>query len=117
MQGLDQLAKGAKRAIHELAILQEEVAALCTANHELSQRRCTKKRRLQDRGSLTVQEAQDLRTIKSGGTQLQMVLPGNSNRTNLSPALRRCCGLCGEYGHNVRTCQNKEEIPEDSESE
>lgn len=117
LQGLNQLAKGAKRAIHELVILREEVAALRTANHELSRRRRTKKRRLQDGGSLTIQEAQDLGTIKSGGSQLQVVLPGNSNRTNSNPTRQRRCGLCGEYGHNVRTCQNREQIPEDSESE
>lgn len=81
MEGLSQLAKGAKRAIHELVILREEVAALRTTNHELSRRRRTKKRRLQG-GS--VQEAQDLGAIKSGSSQLQGVIPRNGDRTNLS---------------------------------
>ena len=61
LQGFDQFAKGAKRAIYELAILRAENTVLRAANYELSRRCCTKKRRLQEGGLLTLQDVQGLR--------------------------------------------------------
>src|SRR5450432_1118237 len=99
-----------------LALLRTENTLLRNANHELSRRRRTKKRRLQEGGSLTLQEAQALRGQTNPRSQLQVVIEQSSDRTNLSPRPRRRCTGCGEHGHNVRTCSNREEIPEDSDS-
>lgn len=117
LQGLSQLAKGTKRAIHELALLRAENTALRSANHELSRRRRTKKRRLQEGGSLTLQDAQDLEAPIVVRSQELEVIAQSSDRTNPSLTRRRHCRLCGEHGHNVRTCLNREEIPKDSDSE
>ena len=57
LQGIDQLTKGTCRAIHEVVLLRAENTALREANHILSRRRRTKKRRLQEGGSLTIGEA------------------------------------------------------------
>ena len=57
LQGIDQLVKGTRRAIHEVVLLRAENTALREANHILSRRRRTKKRRLQEGGSLTIGEA------------------------------------------------------------
>jgi DDE superfamily endonuclease/Tc5 transposase DNA-binding domain len=117
LQGFDQFAKGAKRAIHELALLRAENTALRTANHELSRRRRTKKRRLQEGGSLTIEDAQALRDCTNPRSQLQVLTEQSSDRTSLSPKPRRRCTKCGEHGHNIRTCSNREEIAKDSDSE
>ena len=60
MSSIDQFAKSATRAIHELVLLREKNKALRKANNELSRRRRTKKRRIQEKGSLSLQNAQDL---------------------------------------------------------
>ena len=110
LQGIEQLAKGAQRAIHELVILRAEVISLREANHTLSRRRRTKKRRLQEGGSLTIGESQDLQVRTNPRSQLQVIIKQNGDRLTLSPTQRQCCTGCGEAGHNIRTCQNKEEI-------
>jgi hypothetical protein len=117
LQSIDQLAKGAKRAIHELALLRAENTALRAANNKLSRRRRTKKRRLQEGGSLTLQDAQELGVQINPRSRVEVIREQSGDCTNLSPVSRRRCGLCGESGHNVRTCQKGEEIPEDSDSE
>jgi hypothetical protein len=117
LEGVSQLAKGAKRAIHELALLRAENATLRAANHELSRRRRTKKRRLQEGGSLTLQDAQGLGVQIGPRSQIQVVVEQSRDRTVATPQLRRRCRLCGEHGHNVRTCLNREETLKDSDSE
>ena len=117
LRNIDQLAKGAKLAITELTLLRAECTELRTANDRLSRRRRTKKHRLQDGGLLTVGDAQNLESIKSGTSQLEVVLPGNTSRTKSGPITRRCCTYCGKHGHNVRTCKSIEEEPEDSGSD
>jgi hypothetical protein len=117
LQGFDQFAKGAKLAIHELALLRAENTALRNANHELSRRRRTKKRRLQEGGSLTLQNAQALGVSTQPRSQLQVVIEQSGDRTISSPVSRRRCGNCGKPGHYVQTCPEGAEITEDSESE
>jgi hypothetical protein len=81
LEGVSQLAKGAKRAIHELALLRAENTALREANDKLSRRRRTKKRRLQEGGSLTLQDAQGLRAQIGPQSQLQVVIEQSTDRT------------------------------------
>jgi hypothetical protein len=117
LEGVDQLAKGARRAIHEIALLRAENASLREANDRLSRRRRTKKRRLQEGGSLTLQDAQGLGVLDVGRSQLQVVIQQSGHRTNLDLTPRRCCTRCNKTGHNVRTCPDKVEIDEDSNPE
>jgi hypothetical protein len=80
-------------------------------------RRCrTKKHRLQEGGTLIIRDTQDLGAIRSGAIQVEEVLPGNTSRTKSGRASRRHCTLYSKHGHNVRTCENREEGPEDSDS-
>jgi len=117
LSSLSQLAKGAELAIHEVALLRAENIALRTANDQLSRRRRIKKRRLQEGGSLTLQDLPGLQGSISVGDTIEVEMPENRVRTKPSNPPRRRCRLCGEHGHNVRTCENREEIPEDSDSD
>ena len=116
MHSIDQLAKGAKLAITKLALLYAKNAKLCIANNMLSQRRCTKKRRLQDGGSLTVADIQNLKSIKRGASQLKVTLPRNALCTKSGPTSHRCCIHCGEHRHNIQTYKNRKEEPKNSKS-
>jgi hypothetical protein len=103
--------------MHQITLLQEENLALRKANNELSRRRRTKKRRLQNGGSLTIGEAQALQAQHDIDLQLQADSLNKGGRTNPNPPQSRRCGACGETGHNVRTCQNDREMSSDSDSD
>jgi hypothetical protein len=104
------------QVMHQMTLLQEENIALRNANHELSRRRYKKKRRLQEGGSMSVRDAQDLQAQNNIDLQLQADLMENGSRTNSGQQQRRWCRACGESGHNIRTCENRGEISEDSDS-
>ena len=91
LRNIDQLAKGVKLVITELTLLRTECAELCTVNDRLSRRRRTKKHRLQEGGVLTVGDTQNLESIRSGVSQVEVVLSGNTNRIKSGLVTRRYC--------------------------
>ena len=104
------------RIMHQLTLLQEENIALRKANNKLSRHRRTKKRRLQNGGSLTIGEARALQAQHNLDLQLQADSLNNGGRTNPNPPQLQRCGACGEIGHNIRTCQNNREMSFSSNS-
>jgi hypothetical protein len=114
LQSIDQVAKGAANAIHELTLLREENAALCKENDLLSRRRRMKKRQLQEGGVLTVEAVQDLEAQREANIQLQADLRESRGRTKQTEPQNRCCRCCGQTGHNIRTCPNIVDTSDDS---
>ena len=102
---------------HENTLLKEEVALLRETNHILSKRRKTKNKRLQEGGTLTVQEGQALLAEKEGGKQQWQPTATEGGRRKRVETKGRKCGVCGKSGHNARTCQEVEETSSDSESD
>ena len=98
-------------------MLREKNAVLRKANNELSRRCRTKKRRIQKRRSLSLQSAQNLQAQNNVNTQLQADLVESSGCTKLFALQKRRCKLCGEFRHNVRTCENRRIELNNSESE
>ena len=102
---------------HENTLLKKEVASLRETNHILSKRRKTKNKRLQEGGTLTVQEGQDLLAEKEGGgKQSQLPAAGGSRRKRVETKGRKC-SIFGKSGHNARTCQEVEETSSEEESD
>jgi hypothetical protein len=64
-----------------------------------------------------LQDAQDLQAQSDVNAQLQADLAQDSSRTKQNAPQQRRCGLCGEFGHNVRTCQKSRLELEDSDIE
>ena len=117
LAGLDQIAKGTTQVMHRLALLEGEVSALREANEMLSRRRCAKKKRLQNGGSLRIQTGEDLQSQKDVDIQLQDESRRRSGRTRTFGTRLQRCRICGEPGHNARTCQNDVEVSGDEDSE
>ncbi len=88
-----------------MTLLKEENETLRKANEALSKRRRAKRTRLQDSGSLNLQEAQVLIAIKEGKASKRQKISEESGEMEAGPATQRRCGNCGKTGHNVRTCQ------------
>ena len=78
-------------------------ASNSSTNHILSKRRKTKNKRLQEGGTLTVQEGQDLLAEKEGGSkQSQLLAAGGGCRKRVKTKGRKC-SICNKSGYNART--------------
>jgi len=117
LTSVDQFAKSAIQIIYQITLLQEENLVLCKANNKLSLYCCTKKHWLQNRGSLTVGEAQALQAQYNVNLQLQADLSNSSSCTNPNLSQLQQCRACSKTGYNVQTCQNNREMSSDSDSD
>ncbi|KAL0940553.1 transposase [Colletotrichum truncatum] len=68
-------------------------------------------------GSLTISTGEDIQSQREADTQLQEETRRSSGRKVRSETTYRRCGVCGNTGHNARTCQFIEETSEEQESE
>jgi hypothetical protein len=102
---IDQFSKGAQGIMHQLALLRSENRALREANEGLSKRRRAKKIRLQQGGSLTLAEGEDIQSQRDVDMQIKEERRQSSGRKKRVETKERRCGTCGEPGHNARTCQ------------
>lgn len=110
---IDQFAKGTKAIMHEVALLRAEVSTLRKSNEDLSKRRRAKKTRVRLRGSLTIQEAEDLLDQKAADKQVIEETRQSTRSTRGARTKARCCSVCSKPRHNMRTCQ---EVVESSDS-
>lgn len=102
---INQLAKGTKAMMHEVALLRAENSSLRKANEALSKRRRAKKTRVRLGGSLTIQDAQDSLDQKDVHGQIEQEMHQSSSRVGGARTNVRSCRICGKPGHNARTCQ------------
>jgi hypothetical protein len=117
LAAIDQFTKGTMAVMHRVAILESENASLRKANEALSKRRRAKRTRVQLRGSLTIQGAQEALgqgAVCGEGVQ-ETQLDGSG--IGSGPMRVRCCGVCGKPGHNVRTCQEAVEASDSAASD
>jgi hypothetical protein len=103
--------------MHKLTLLKEKVVALRTINKTLSKRRRTKKRRLQDRKSLTINESKALKALKDPVKLEQAEIGESSSRIKRRKTGERRCSNCGGIGYNVRTCEIVFSSDEETESD
>ena len=114
---VDQIARGAQGMMHTVALLKAEVTALRKANETLSKRRRVKKTRLRQGGSLSLQDAQDLRDQIDVEQQVKQETQASSGRKARTETHARRCGICGETGHNARTCEKGVDVIGEDDSE
>jgi hypothetical protein len=93
------------------------MAALRTANKTLSKRRKTKKRRLQDRRLLTIDESKALKALKNPVKLKQAEIGESSSRTKRKKTGKRRCSNCGSTGHNAKTYKIVSSSDEETESD
>lgn len=91
--------------MHEVALLRARVTELESTNERLSKRRRLKKRRLQARGSVSVQEAMDNIGSNSGGNEVGGNSGGSGVVTRGEPRQIRRCNKCRDTSHIARISQ------------
>ena len=89
---------------HSLVLVRKQVSELQDANKAATRRKSHKRKRLQQEGTLTVEEGVRLTTLE------EFAARGNGKRakktvhTNEGQQTVRRCKQCQETGHNSRTC-------------
>ena len=117
LAAMDQFAKGAQGIMHQMTLLKAEVNTLREANAMLSKRRRAKKTRLRQGGSMTLAEGQALQDQKDIEQQVQQETRQYGLRARRHETKERRCGVCGNTGHNARTCQMDIEITNEEDSD
>jgi hypothetical protein len=117
LDAVDSLSKSTSKVIYQIALLQEEVKLLRRANKTLSKRRGRTKGRLQEGGSLNIQEAQAIMDDKGIAGQLKQEVRGGGGSQVRTETRARPCGNCNATGHNSRTCPIVIEASEEEDSE
>ena len=102
---VDKQEKAIATLTHKVVLLENEMKELRTEQERKSKRQRLKRKRLQDKGSLSVQQAQDLIAEKELVVEISCGMPGSDGRTDGGEPRVRHCGTCGEAGHNAQTCQ------------
>lgn len=105
LNAVDQIAKGAKAMMHEVALLRAEVSSLCKANESLSKRQRAKRTHVQLGGSLTVQNAASLLEHREVGEEAALETREGGDHVTGARMKTRRCGICSKPGHNARTCK------------
>ena len=91
--------------VYEQTLMRHDLAELRDANDRLSCRRRTKRKQIQKGGSLTIEQAQALKDQNDATQQLEAETSQRGSRTRRPETRMRRCGVCGQPGHNARTCQ------------
>ena len=108
--------KGTSKVMYQLALLQAENRDLRKANETLSKRRNRKKARLQEGGSLNLQEAQAIKDQRDIAEQIKQETKGSTHRCKREETRVQRCSNCNTTGHNARTCQIVIETSEEDNS-
>jgi hypothetical protein len=99
-----QFQKGAEMMVHSQTLLAARIANLEAANNAASARKSHKKKRIQEGGTLSQAEAEEI--INQREVAEQVVEERRAER-RLAGVTRRStprCKGCGNAGHNMRTC-------------
>ena len=116
LEAMDLFAKGTAKVMQENILLKTEVERLQQANNELSRRRRTKRQRIQQGGTLDLQDIQELETQNDVQGQIRTEEGQSRGKKRQGESYNRRCGGCGQTGHNKRTCQATRSASYDSEN-
>ena len=95
--------------MHSAVLLKAEVKALQVANEQKKRRERKRKRRIMQGGSLSVRDAEDILQSAEVDAQVRTEVASETARQMGSTGRQRRCGVCGNIGHNARTCERRQE--------
>ncbi len=116
LDALDSFEKGAITVMHEVAFLRARVRGLKAANKLISKRRRAKKTRLRTKGSLSIQDARDLKEQIDVDSQVKDETQAHGRRKARVETRGRRYGVCGQTSHNARTYTIDVDISEEEDS-
>jgi hypothetical protein len=101
---INQLVKGVQFMAHSATLMKAEIKALQAANQVKTRKERKRKRRIAQGGSLSIRTGEEI--LEDAEIEAQIEREGQrfTTRADGSEAKQRRCGLCNEFGHNMRTC-------------
>jgi hypothetical protein len=112
VEAVKKLAKGAELMAHSLVLMTKRNAELQAANEAATRRKSHNRKRVQQEGTLTVNEGVRLTTLEEFKARSDGKKASKRARVEFGEPSQRHCRCCGEAGHNLRTC--KQEVEADS---
>ena len=102
---VEQLRKGTEIILHSQTLLAARVIQLEASNRAASERKSRKRKRIQEGGDLSKQEAEDLIAQLDVGAQVEREIRKGRARISVGKQRKSHCKRCGKTGHNSRTCK------------
>jgi hypothetical protein len=102
---VDQLQRGTAMLLHGQTLLAARVLQLEALNKAASERKSRKRKRIQEGGDLSKEEAEDLIAQCDVGAQIKGESREGRARTGVGKRGKGHCKRCRETGHNSRTCK------------
>lgn len=109
------LTKGVASMAHTSVLITDELTALRKAIEDLNSQKTRKRKYVQNRGTLTMAEGSQLATAAVAGGSSSGGEPTEGGRPEGAKRAARTCGICGQPGHDRRTCTT--EVSDSSDSE
>jgi len=114
-EALQSFTKGAQKITHQFELMKARIKELEEANTAHTKRKSRKRTRVQAGGTLSVAEGLQLAAAKERPAKKQRSQVGREDGGESSMQHRRLCSRCNKSGHNVRTCQEGEELSSESD--
>jgi hypothetical protein len=105
MDIVDQLQRGTAMLLHGQTLLAARVLQLEASNKAASERKSRKRKRIQEDGDLSKEEAEDLVAQCDVRAQIEGESREGRARTDAGKRGKGHCRRCRETGHNSRTCK------------
>ena len=100
-----------------MTLISEQIRIFQDANVALAKRRRALKTRVQHGGTLSLEKSKAFIVSKTKGKRPAPIKDENINSLKRAKIISRRCGICGETGHNARTCSKNIESSSESESD
>ncbi|KAH5487729.1 hypothetical protein HBI31_142170 [Parastagonospora nodorum] len=110
VEAFKKVSKRAAIIAHKLVLAQKEIAKLRAANKAATRRKSHKRKRVQEEGTLTVEDSLRRTTLKEFGARSNRKKAKKQVRAGAGEPSQRQCGQCNETGHNARTCKKAVEV-------
>ena len=104
IDAIRQQGKATQVTMHRYTLIDEEFKISREELAAISKGRRAKKTRIRHKGSLSVNQAQDLIAQKDVDGQVAKESRRSGGGVSQSESTGRKCGNCGQTGHNIRTC-------------
>ena len=102
-EAMNQFVNGTTAMSHQMVLLSARVKELEAANAVKHRRQRKRKKRLHQGGVLTAKEGRDLAFQAEVEAQIRAEAAGAKGK-------QRRCRLCGQSGHNARTCTRHQKV-------
>jgi cytochrome c2 len=93
--------------MHSAVLLRNQVAELQAANKAATRRKSHKRKRVQKKGTLTIEEGAQLTALKAFGARGNSKKGKKRARADKGEQTQRRCRRCHKTGHNARTCKSE----------